>query len=156
MNENSAIHHSSFTIYHSPFTIMKYWLVKQEPEKYSFDDLLKDGKTVWDGVRNYQARNNLREMKRGDKVLFYHSVSEKAVVGAAEVSREHFPDATDEKWIAVEIKPLEKFAKPVTLEAIKAHKDLQNIALVKHSRLSVMPLTQKEFETIMKLMVNGE
>ena len=135
---------------------MKYWLVKQEPEKYSFDDLLKDGKTVWDGVRNYQARNNLREMKRGDKVLFYHSVSEKSVVGAAEVSHEHFPDATDEKWIAVEIKPLEKFAKPVTLEAIKAHKDLQNIALIKQSRLSVMPLTQKEFETIMKLMVNDE
>ena len=131
---------------------MKYWLVKQEPETYSFDDLLKDGKTIWDGVRNYQARNNLREMKRGDKVLFYHSVSEKAVVGISEVSRENFPDPTDEKWIAVELKPLEKFAKPVTLNEIKAHKDLQNIALVKHSRLSVMPLTREEFETILEVV----
>ena len=131
---------------------MNYWLVKQEPEKYSFDDLLKDGKTIWDGVRNYQARNNLREMKRGDKVLFYHSVSEKAVVGISEVSRENFPDPTDEKWIAVELKPLEKFAKSVTLDEIKAHKDLQNIALVKHSRLSVMPLTREEFETILEMV----
>lgn len=133
---------------------MNYWLVKQEPEKYSFDDLLKDGKTVWDGVRNYQARNNLREMKCNDKVLFYHSVSEKAVVGVSEVSHEHFPDATDEKWIAVEIKPLEKFAKPVTLEAIKAHKDLQNIALIKQSRLSVMPLTKTEYKLLISLSVN--
>ena len=132
---------------------MNYWLVKQEPEAYSFEDLVRDGKTDWTGVRNFQARNNLRAMKIGDKVLFYHSVSEKAVVGVAEVEQENFPDPTDEKWIAVEIKPLEKFAKPVTLGAIKAHKDLQNIALVKHSRLSVMPLTREEFETIL-LMVN--
>jgi predicted RNA-binding protein with PUA-like domain len=129
---------------------MNYWLVKQEPEKYSFDDLLKEGKTDWTGVRNFQARNNLREMKAGDKVLFYHTVSEKAVVGLAKVSRENFPDSTDEKWIAVEIKPLEKFAKSVTLDEIKAHKDLQNIALIKQSRLSVMPLTREEFETIYK------
>ena len=87
---------------------MNYWLVKQEPEAYSFDDLIKDRKTDWTGVRNYQARNNLREMKTGDKVLFYHSVSEKSVVGLAEVSREEFTDPSDEKWIAVEIKPLEK------------------------------------------------
>ncbi len=145
-----------FIIHHSPFTIMKYWLVKQEPEKYSFDNLLQDGKTIWDGVRNYQARNNLREMKTGDKVLFYHSISEKSVVGMAEVSRENFPDPSDEKWIGVEIKPLEKFAKAITLDEIKAHKDLQNIGLIKQSRLSVMPLSKKEFETIMKLMVNGE
>lgn len=130
---------------------MNYWLVKQEPESYSFDDLIKDGKTDWTGVRNYQARNNLREMKTGDKVLFYHSVSEKSVVGLAEVSKEEFPDPTDEKWIAVEIKPLEKFAKPVTLEQIKAEKSLGNIALIKQSRLSVMPLTKKEFETILKM-----
>ncbi|CAN5333128.1 EVE domain-containing protein [soil metagenome] len=136
--------------------IMNYWLVKQEPEKYSFDDLITDGKTVWEGVRNYQARNNLREMKTGDKVLFYHSVSEKSVVGLAEVSKENFPDPTDEKWSAVEIKSLEKFAKPIVLDEIKKHKDLQNIALIKQSRLSVMPLTKKEFETITKLMVNGE
>ncbi len=130
---------------------MNFWLVKQEPKKYSFDDLISDGKTIWDGVRNYQARNNLREMKSGDRVLFYHSVSEKAVIGLAEISKENFPEPTDEKWIAVEIKPLEKFAKPVTLDQIKAHKDLQNIALIKQSRLSVMPLAKKEFETIVKL-----
>lgn len=130
---------------------MNYWLVKQEPEKYSFDDFLKEGKTVWTGVRNFQARNNLRAMKTGDKVLFYHSVSDKAVVGAAEVSREEFPDPTDEKWITVEIKPLEKFSKAVTLDEIKAEKSLENIALIKQSRLSVMPLTRDEFEIILKL-----
>lgn len=133
---------------------MNYWLVKQEPEKYSFDDLLKEGKTDWTGVRNFQARNNLREMKLGDRVLFYHTVSEKAVVGLAEVSRENFTDPTDEKWIAVEIKPLEKFVRPVTLDEIKAHQDLQNIALIKQSRLSALPLTREEFEAIL-LMVNG-
>jgi predicted RNA-binding protein with PUA-like domain len=130
---------------------MNYWLVKQEPESYSFDDLIKEGKTDWTGVRNYQARNNLKAMKKGDKVLFYHSVSEKSVVGLAEVSREEFPDPTDEKWVAVEIKPLEKFAKPVTLEQIKAEKSLENIALIRQSRLSVMPLTKEEFETILKI-----
>lgn len=130
---------------------MNYWLVKQEPEAYSFDDLIKEGKTDWTGVRNYQARNNLRAMKKGDQVLFYHSVSEKSVVGLAEVSKEAFPDPTDEKWTAVEIKPVEKFARPVTLEQIKAEKSLHNIALIKQSRLSVMPLTKNEFETILKL-----
>ena len=130
---------------------MNYWLVKQEPEKYSFDDLIKDGATDWTGVRNYQARNNLRQMKIGDPVLFYHSVSEKAIVGAAEVSKEEFPDPTDEKWIAVEIKPLEKFAKSVRLDEIKAEKSLAEIALLKQSRLSVMPLTPEEFQTILKI-----
>lgn len=130
---------------------MNYWLVKQEPEKYSFDDLLREGKTDWTGVRNFQARNNLRAMRAGDKVLFYHSVSDKAVVGAAVVSREEFPDPTDEKWIAVELKPLEKFSKPVTLDEIKAKKSLENIALIKQSRLSVMPLTKVEFEKIIQL-----
>jgi predicted RNA-binding protein with PUA-like domain len=130
---------------------MNYWLVKQEPEAYSFDDLLKDGKTDWTGVRNFQARNNLQAMKRGDKVLFYHSISEKSVVGITEVSREQFPDPTDEKWFAVEIKPLEKFKKPVTLAEIKANKMLENIALIKQSRLSVMPLTNYEFDEILKL-----
>jgi len=130
---------------------MNYWLVKQEPEAYSFDDLIKDGKTDWTGVRNFQARNNLRAMRVGDKVLFYHSVSEKSVVGLAEVSREEFPDPTDEKWIAVEIKPVEKFAKPVSLDRIKAEKSLESIALIKQSRLSVLPLTEAEFETILKM-----
>lgn len=130
---------------------MNYWLVKQEPEKYSFDDFLQEGKTVWTGVRNFQARNNLRAMRAGDKVLFYHSVSDKAVVGAAEVAREEFPDPADEKWSAVELKPLEKFAKAVTLDEIKAEKSLENIALIKQSRLSVMSLTREEFDTILKL-----
>jgi predicted RNA-binding protein with PUA-like domain len=130
---------------------MNYWLVKQEPESYSFDDLIRDGKTDWTGVRNYQARNNLRAMKTGDQVLFYHSVSEKSVVGLAEVSRAEFPDPTDEKWIAVEIKPLEKLSKPVSLEQIKTDNSLENIPLIKHSRLSVMPLAKTEFETIVKL-----
>jgi predicted RNA-binding protein with PUA-like domain len=130
---------------------MNYWMVKQEPEAYSFDDLIEEGKTVWTGVRNFQARNNLRAMKTGDKVLFYHSVSQKSVVGIAEVSREEFPDPTDEKWIAVEIKPLEKLAKAVTLDQIKAEKSLENIALIKQSRLSVVPLKREEFEQIIKL-----
>lgn len=130
---------------------MNYWLVKQEPESYSFDDLIKDGATDWTGVRNFQARNNLRDMKMGDKVFYYHTGKEKSVVGTAEVSREAFPDPTDEKWIAVEIKPLEKFAKTVSLEQIKGEKTLENIALIKQSRLSVVPLTKEEFETILKL-----
>ena len=129
---------------------MKFWLVKQEPEKYSFDDLVKDKKTVWDGVRNYQARNNLREMKTGDQVLFYHSVSEKSVVGVAEVTNEAFPDPADDtgKWSVVEIKAVRKLKNPVTLEMIKADKSLENIRLIKQSRLSVMPLTKKEFDKI--------
>lgn len=130
---------------------MNYWLVKQEPESYSFDDFLKDGKTDWTGVRNYQARNNLRAMRLGDKVFYYHTGAEKRVVGAAEVSREEFPDPTDEKWIAVEIKPLEKLANPVSLEQIKREKSLENVALLKQSRLSVVPLTREEYETILKM-----
>ncbi len=132
---------------------MNYWLVKQEPEIYSFDDLLADVKTDWTGVRNFQARNNLQAMKIGDKVLFYHSVSEKAIVGAAEVSREAFPDPTDkeQKWIAVEIKALEKFARPVSLEIIKAQPGLSQIAFIRQSRLSVSPVTETEFQTIIKL-----
>jgi predicted RNA-binding protein with PUA-like domain len=132
---------------------MNYWMVKQEPGKYSFDDFLKDGETDWTGVRNFQARNNLRAMKKGDRVLFYHSVSEKAAVGIAEVSKEAFPDSTDAtgKWIAVEIKPVEKFPKAVSLEEIKAHPNLRNIALIRQSRLSVLPLTREEFEEILKL-----
>ena len=132
---------------------MKYWMVKQEPEAYSFDRLLKEKSTDWTGVRNFQARNNLREMRVGDKVLFYHSVSEKAVVGLAEVSLEAFAEVTDEegKWIAVEIKAVRKFEKPVTLDEIKRNPDLQNIALIKQSRLSVIPLSEIEFKTIIEL-----
>ncbi len=130
---------------------MNYWLVKQEPEAYSFDALVSDGKTDWTGVRNFQARNNLRAMRAGDKVLYYHTGKEKSVVGLAEVSRGEFPDPTDEKWVAVEIKPVEKLAKPVGLDQIKAEKSLENVALLKQSRLSVVPLTEAEFETIVNL-----
>jgi predicted RNA-binding protein with PUA-like domain len=133
---------------------MNYWMIKQEPEAYSFDEFLKDGRTDWTGVRSFQARNNLRAMRAGDPVLFYHSVSEKAVVGLAEVSREEFPDPTDEKWIAVELKPAVKFSKTVTLDQIKSEKSLANIALIKQSRLSVMPLSKEEYETILRLSGN--
>jgi len=130
---------------------MNYWLVKQEPEAYSFDDLVKEGVTDWTGVRNFQARNNLKAMKKGDKVLFYHSVSEKSVVGTATVSKTAFADPTDEKWIAVEIKAGKKLKKPVTLDAIKANLALANIALVRQSRLSVLPLTKDEYEEIVSM-----
>ena len=130
---------------------MKYWLVKQEPEAYSFDDLVADVKTDWTGVRNFQARNNLQEMKKGDKVLFYHSVSEKSVVGLAKVSKTAFPDPTDERWFAVEIAADKKLKKPVTLEQVKGNKALANIALIKQSRLSVMSLTDDEYEEIVSM-----
>lgn len=130
---------------------MAYWLVKQEPTAYSWDDLVKDGATDWTGVRNYTARNHLNEMKKGDKVFFYHSVVGKEVVGIAQVSREAFPDPTDEKWVAVEIKPLKALKKPVGLDQIKANKALTNIYLVKQPRFSVMPLTKDEFEEILSM-----
>jgi predicted RNA-binding protein with PUA-like domain len=126
-------------------------MVKQEPEAYSFDDLVTEGKTDWTGVRNFQARNNLKAMKKGDKVLFYHSVSEKAVVGIAEVSKEEYPDPTDEKWIAVEVKPVKKLKKSVTLQDVKANAALANIALVRQSRLSVIPLTKDEYEEVLSM-----
>ncbi len=130
---------------------MGYWMVKQEPEAYSFDDFVKDRKTDWTGVRNFQARNNLKAMKKGDLVLFYHSVSEKNVVGSATVSKEAFPDPTDTAWIAVELKPLERFQRPVGLAEIKEDPVLRETPLIKQSRLSVMPLSKKEFDRFIKL-----
>jgi len=130
---------------------MNYWLVKQEPAAYSFDDLIADGKTDWTGVRNFQARNNLQAMKKGDKVFFYHSVSEKSVVGIAEVSKTAFPDSTDKKWFAVEVKAVKKLKNPVSLEKIKANAALANIALIKQSRLSVLPLLKDEFQEILSM-----
>jgi len=130
---------------------MNYWLVKQEPEAYSFDDLTTDGKTDWTGVRNFQARNNIQAMKNGDKVLFYHSVTEKSVVGITEVSKTAFPDPTDEKWFAVEIKAVQKFKNPVTLDKIKANSALANTALIRQSRLSVIPLTKDEYLEILSM-----
>lgn len=132
---------------------MNYWLVKSEPDAYSWDRFVKEGKAIWDGVRNYQARNNLKAMKKGDLVLFYHSVSDKEVVGYAEVVKEHYPDPTtdDHRWVVVEMVPREALAKPVTLAMIKSDERLENIALVKQARLSVMPLKQEEFDTILQL-----
>src|SRR5436309_646876 len=129
---------------------MGYWLVKSEPYTYSWQQLLKDGRTYWDGVRNYQARNNLQAMKKGDAVLFYHSNKGLAVVGIARVVREAYPDPTtaDPRWVAVEVEPVETLKKPVSLSDIKKEKRLQNIALIKQGRLSVTPLTREELEVI--------
>ena len=130
-----------------------HWLVKSEPFKYSWDDLVKDGFTYWDGVRNYQARNNLREMKVGDHLLYYHSNEGKEVVGVAEVTRSAYQDPTtdDDRWVVVDVAPLKPFSVPVTLTQIKADPKLSQIPLVTHSRLSVMPLEKTAFERIVKL-----
>src|SRR5256885_2521672 len=127
-----------------------YWLAKQEPSDYSWDDFVKDEATSWTGVRNFAARNNLRRMAKGDHVLFYHSGENKAVVGIAKVTRTAYKDATakDEDWSAVDLAPVKPLPRPVTLAEIKAKPALKNIALVRQSRLSVMPLTPKDFETI--------
>ena len=129
---------------------MKYWLVKSEPFKYSWEMFLKDGSTYWDGVRNYQARNNLKNMKNGDLVLFYHSNEGLEVLGIAKVIKEAYQDPTtnDHRWVVVDLQSLETLKKPVSLNEIKKDKRLKNIALVKQSRLSVMPLTKEEFEVI--------
>lgn len=129
---------------------MNYWLVKSEPFKYSWDRFLKDKRTFWDGVRNYQARNNLLAMRKGDHVLFYHSNEGLAVVGIARVVKEAYQDPTteDERWVAVDIEPVETLATPVILEVIKQEKSLRNIALVRQGRLSVMPLTSEEYDVI--------
>jgi predicted RNA-binding protein with PUA-like domain len=129
------------------------WLVKQEPGAYSWDDFVKDGKTAWTGVRNFQARNNLRSMKAGDRVLFYHSVTDKAVIGEAEVVREAFtdPTATEGNWIAVELKPIKTLRRRVSLQEIRADKRLSQLALVRSPRLSVMPVTAEEYRAILAL-----
>ena len=132
---------------------MNYWLVKSEPFVFSYDDLVRDGVTRWDGVRNYQARNNLRAMKEGDLCLFYHSNEGLAVVGIAKVSKEHYPDPTAEKgdWSVVELQPYQAVAQPVTLAEMKQHPMLQQIGLVRNPRLSVMPVSADEFFIILDL-----
>jgi len=131
----------------------QHWLVKSEPEAYSWADLLRDKRTDWTGVRNYQARIHLNAMRKGDLVFFYESVTTKAVVGVAEVTKTAFPDKTAEEpgWVAVELKAVQPLAKPVTLAEIKTVPALANIALLRQSRLSVMPLKPAEFEKILKL-----
>jgi predicted RNA-binding protein with PUA-like domain len=126
------------------------WLVKQEPETYSWDDFVRDGRTDWTGVRNFQARNNLRQMKAGDRVLFYHSGTGKCVVGIAEVAKAAYPDPTaaDPQWVAVDLKPVKPLNEPVPLAAIRYHAQLANMPLIRQSQLSVMQLTKDEFATI--------
>ncbi|MFD1187540.1 EVE domain-containing protein [Pontibacter rugosus] len=133
---------------------MQYWLVKSEPETYSWARLVKEGRTMWDGVRNYQARNNMQQMQPGDMVLFYHSVSEKAIVGIAKVDKAAYPDPTAEeqgKWVVVDLVPYRDFKDPVTLQQVKQDQRLQDIALLRQSRLSVMPLKAEEFDILLAL-----
>lgn len=129
---------------------MNYWLVKSEPGAYSWDDFVKLGRDHWDGVRNYQARNNMKLMKVGDEVLFYHSVKDKQVVGIAKVAREYYPDPTtdDDRWVVVDLVPVKKLEKPVTLAQIKADENLEGFALIKNSRLSVMPVSKEHYQVI--------
>ena len=132
---------------------MNYWLVKSEPEAYAWANLVKDKRTAWTGVRNFQARNNLRSMRRGDQVLFYHSVSDKQIVGVARVDSEAYPDATASEgdWSCVDLVPMKPIPSPVTLEQIKTDKTLREMPLVKQSRLSVTPLTETQFKRVLLL-----
>ena len=132
---------------------INYWLLKSEPDAWSWDDQVKEGASMWDGVRNYQARNNLKNMKRNDLCFFYHSVTEKSVVGIVKVVKEHYPDPTDktERFVVVDVKAIKKLKKAVSLEKIKHNDKLKNIALVKQSRLSVMPIKEVEWNEIIKM-----
>jgi predicted RNA-binding protein with PUA-like domain len=132
---------------------MAHWLVKSEPSTYSWGDLVKDKRTRWDGVRNAQARNNLAAMKKGDLVLVYHSGDDKLVIGVARVAREAYPDATadDQRWVAVDLEAVEPLASPVTLAEIKGNAGLRDMALLRQTRLSVMPVSAKEFRTLVTL-----
>ena len=133
-----------------------YWLLKSEPKTWSWNDQVRDKTTMWDGVRNYQARNNLIKMKKGDLCFFYHSVSEKSIVGIVEVVKESYPDPTDKsgKFVAVDVKTKSKIKQAISLEIIKNTAGLENIALLKQSRLSVMPISNKEWNLIIKLSLN--
>lgn len=132
---------------------MNHWLVKSEPFKYSWEKFNQDGRTFWDGVRNYQARNNLKAMKEGDLVLFYHSNEGKNVVGIAKVVKEFYQDPTtdDANWVVVDLAPVEALKNPVSLEQIKGEESLKDISLVRQGRLSVMPLRAEEFDKILEM-----
>ena len=131
----------------------QHWLVKSEPSAYSWNDLLRDNRTAWTGVRNFQARNNLRAMKEGDLVLFYHSVKDPSVIGISKVIREAYPDPTAKEgdWSCVDLVPVDQLPSPVPLAAIKADPALLEIALIRQSRLSVMPITSQEYQRILSL-----
>ena len=131
----------------------KYWLLKSEPTTWSWDDQVKSKIDMWDGVRNYQARNNLMKMRKKDLCFFYHSVSERLIIGIVEIVKEHYPDPTDKtgKFVVTNVKAKKKLKRPVSLEEIKSTPSLSKIALIKQSRLSVMPLTKNEWNTIIKI-----
>ena len=132
---------------------MKYWLLKSEPDAWSWDNQVKEGTSMWDGVRNYQARNNLKEMKKNDLCFFYHSVTERSIVGIVKVVKEYYPDPTDKtgRFVVVDVKATKKLKNPISLDQIKENSKLQDIALVKQSRLSVMPLKKTEWDIIIKM-----
>lgn len=133
---------------------MNYWIIKSEPFKYSFEQMKADRTTIWDGVRNYEARNNLREMKKGDLCFFYHSNADKCIVGTVTVSKTHFPDPTidDERWLAVEVKYKAKAKHPLALATIKMHSGLSELSMVRRSRLSVSPVSEEEAQIILQLL----
>ena len=132
---------------------INYWLLKSEPDAWSWDNQVKEGASMWDGVRNYQARNNLKEMKKNDLCFFYHSVTERSIVGIVKVVKEYYPDPTDKtgRFVVVDVKATKKLKNPVSLDQIKENSKLQDIALVKQSRLSVMPLKKTEWDIIIKM-----
>lgn len=130
---------------------MAYWILRSEPETYSWDDLARDGGTEWDGVRNYTARNFLKDMAPGDEALFYHSGKEKAAVGIMEITRAWRPDGTDGQWASVRVEPRKKLAKPVTLAAIKAEPKLARLEMLRQSRLSVTPVRAEEWEVLVEM-----
>ncbi|HET7178114.1 MAG TPA: EVE domain-containing protein [Chryseosolibacter sp.] len=130
---------------------MNYWLVKTEPDSYSWSDLVRDKKTVWDGVRNFQARSNLKKMEKGDTVLIYHTGDEKAVIGAAQVTKAAYPDPRDGEWVVVELSAGKALKKPISLAQIKSDKRLADMVLVRASRLSVQPVKSSEYDLIVRL-----
>ena len=132
---------------------INYWLLKSEPDAWSWDNQVKEGASMWDGVRNYQARNNLKKMKKNDLCFFYHSVTERSVIGILKVVKEYYPDPTDktERFVVVDVKATRKLKNPVSLDQIKENIQLKDIALVKQSRLSVMPLKKREWDLIIKM-----
>ena len=140
-------------IYLTLAATMSIWLMKTEPETFGWDDLVKQGSSMWDGVRNYQARNNLRKMKIGDTVLFYHSVTNPSIVGIAEVCKEHYTDPTAKEgdWSVVDLKPTRKLKRAISLQEIKQHPALQDMVLVRNSRLSVQPVSSEEYDILLNM-----
>jgi predicted RNA-binding protein with PUA-like domain len=130
---------------------MSFWLLKTEPETYSWDNLISDKKTVWDGVRNFQARSHLKSMKKGDSVFFYHTGDEKSIVGIATVAKESYPDPKDKDWVVIDLVPEKKLKKPISLAQIKADKRLADMVLVRAARLSVQPVKKEEYDLIIAL-----